>query len=36
MTGPLCILAFLSIAGGFLFKVPAFLEPMFGGEAPRT
>ena len=35
MTGPLCVLAFLSLAGGLLFKVPAFLEPIFGGEAPE-
>ncbi len=35
MTGPLMVLAFLSIAGGFLFKIPAFLEPMFGAEAPE-
>ena len=32
MTGPLCVLAFLSIAGGILFKVPAFLESLFGPE----
>jgi NADH-quinone oxidoreductase subunit L len=32
MTGPLCVLAVLSIAGGLLFKVPAFLEPIFGAE----
>jgi NADH-quinone oxidoreductase subunit L len=32
MTGPLAVLAFLSIAGGFLFNVPAFLEPIFGAE----
>ena len=32
MTGPLMILAVLSLAGGFLFKVPAFLEPIFGAE----
>jgi NADH-quinone oxidoreductase subunit L len=32
MTGPLMILALLSLAGGFLFKIPAFLEPMFGAE----
>jgi NADH-quinone oxidoreductase subunit L len=36
MTGPLMVLAFLSIAGGFLFKIPAFLEPMFGAEAPEN
>jgi NADH-quinone oxidoreductase subunit L len=35
MTGPLMVLAFLSIAGGFLFKIPAFLEPLFGAEAPE-
>jgi len=33
MTGPLAVLAFLSLAGGLLFKVPAFLEPLFGAEA---
>jgi NADH-quinone oxidoreductase subunit L len=32
MTGPLAILAFLSLAGGFLFNVPHFLEPLFGAE----
>jgi NADH-quinone oxidoreductase subunit L len=32
MTGPLAVLAFLSLAGGLLFKVPAFLEPLFGAE----
>ncbi len=32
MTGPLAVLAVLSIVGGFLFKIPAFLEPMFGAE----
>jgi NADH-quinone oxidoreductase subunit L len=33
MTGPLMILAFLSIAGGFLFKLPTFLEPILGPES---
>jgi NADH-quinone oxidoreductase subunit L len=32
MTGPLMVLAFLSIAGGLLFKIPTFLEPLFGAE----
>ena len=32
MTGPLMILAFLSITGGLIFKVPAFLEPVLGKE----
>jgi NADH-quinone oxidoreductase subunit L len=32
MTGPLGILAVLSLLGGLLFKVPAFLEPIFGAE----
>ncbi len=32
MTGPLCVLAFLSLAGGLLFKVPTFLEPILGPE----
>ncbi len=35
MTGPLMVLAFLSIVGGFVFKIPAFLEPLFGAEAPE-
>jgi NADH-quinone oxidoreductase subunit L len=30
MTGPLMILAVLSVIGGFAFKVPHFLEPLFG------
>jgi NADH-quinone oxidoreductase subunit L len=29
MLGPLCVLGALSIAGGFLFNVPHFLEPVF-------
>jgi NADH-quinone oxidoreductase subunit L len=33
MTGPLMILAVLSIAGGFLFKIPTFLEPILGPES---
>ena len=33
---PLAILALLSLAGGFLFKVPQFLAPLFPGlEAPE-
>jgi NADH-quinone oxidoreductase subunit L len=32
MTGPLAVLAFLSLAGGLLFKIPSFLEPLFGAE----
>jgi NADH-quinone oxidoreductase subunit L len=32
MTGVLSVLAVLSIAGGFLFKIPAFLESIFGAE----
>jgi NADH-quinone oxidoreductase subunit L len=35
MTGVLSVLAVLSIVGGFVFKVPAFLEPIFGAEAPE-
>jgi NADH-quinone oxidoreductase subunit L len=31
MTGPLAVLALLSLAGG-LFNVPQYLEPLFGGE----
>jgi len=29
MLGPLVVLAFLSLAGGFLFNIPKFLESMF-------
>jgi NADH-quinone oxidoreductase subunit L len=36
MTGPLMILAVLSLAGGFLFNIPAYLEPMFGPEKPEN
>jgi NADH-quinone oxidoreductase subunit L len=32
MTVPLMILALLSIVGGLLFKIPAFLEPVLGKE----
>ena len=33
---PLAILALLSLAGGFLFKVPQFLAPLFPAlEAPE-
>ena len=35
MTGPLAVLAVLSLIGGFLFKVPSFLEPLFGAEVPE-
>jgi NADH-quinone oxidoreductase subunit L len=31
MLAPLCVLAVLSIAGGFLFNIPEFLEPVFEG-----
>jgi len=31
MTGPLAILALLSLGGGY-FNVPQYLEPMFGGQ----
>jgi NADH-quinone oxidoreductase subunit L len=30
------VLAFLSIAGGLLFKIPAFLEPIFGAEGAEN
>jgi NADH-quinone oxidoreductase subunit L len=32
MTAPLGVLAALSLAGGFLFNVPSWLEPIFGAE----
>jgi len=33
---PLAILALLSLTGGFLFKVPQFLAPIFPAmEAPK-
>ena len=35
MTGPLMILALLSLVGGFLFKVPHYLEGMFS-EGPEN
>jgi NADH-quinone oxidoreductase subunit L len=36
MTGPLMILAFFSLTGGFLFNIPSFLEPLLGPEKPEN
>lgn len=32
MTGPLMVLAALSLGGGYFLNVPHYLEPLFGGE----
>jgi NADH-quinone oxidoreductase subunit L len=36
MTGVLGVLAVLSLIGGLVFKIPTFLEPIFGAEGPEN